>query len=153
VNGEAALVGGLTHNLDRGPERVAGPVDEPAGEALVSEDMPDRAGQVGTEQSCLAAVTVLPRGRQDRDGDQQAGGVGDDEPLASVDLLAGVVAARVLAYGVGASAVSSDFLKGLSGELAGSAPILQWDCCGLTGSRKCSRDVGTDQAGGRGVVR
>jgi hypothetical protein len=63
---------------------------------LISEDVPNKAGQVHAEQGGLAAVAVLPRSREHGDGDQQTGGVGDDEPLASVDVLAGVVAARGL---------------------------------------------------------
>jgi hypothetical protein len=34
MNNKAALFSGFTHDLDGGLERVAGPVDEPAGEAL-----------------------------------------------------------------------------------------------------------------------
>ncbi len=42
VNGEAALVGGFAHDLDGCLERGVGPVNEPAGEALISEDVADR---------------------------------------------------------------------------------------------------------------
>jgi hypothetical protein len=87
MHDEAALLGGFTLDLDGGLEGGGGPVDEPAGEALISEDMPDRAAQVGAEQGGLPAVAILPRSRQDSDGDQQPGSVGDDEPLASVDLM------------------------------------------------------------------
>jgi hypothetical protein len=77
------------------------PVDEPAGEALVSKDVTDRAAQVGTEKGGTA-VAILPRSREHGDGDQQASGAGDDEPLPSVDLLACVVTAGVFPDGVGA---------------------------------------------------
>ncbi len=37
MHGEALLVDGLAHDLQRGRESAAGPVDEPAGEALIGE--------------------------------------------------------------------------------------------------------------------
>jgi len=36
MDGEAALLGGFTHDLDGGCERATGPVDESAGEPLIS---------------------------------------------------------------------------------------------------------------------
>jgi hypothetical protein len=42
--------------------------------------------EVGGEQHCPRAVAVLASGGADRDGEEQAEGVGDDEPLAAVDL-------------------------------------------------------------------
>ncbi|MCI4061462.1 hypothetical protein MRQ36_02265 [Micromonospora sp. R77] len=72
------------------------------GEALVGKDVPNRGGQVRAEQGGRGAIAVLPRRSEHRHGDQQAGDVGDDEPLPAVDLLAGVVAAAVRADGAGA---------------------------------------------------
>jgi hypothetical protein len=56
---------------------------------------------VRAEQAGLGAVAVLDAGGAHGDGEQQAEGVGDDEPFPPVDLLARVVAAHVAANGVG----------------------------------------------------
>ncbi len=48
------------------------------------------------------SVTILHRRGGDRHDQQQAAGVNDDVPLATVDLLPGVVAPRRAAHGVGA---------------------------------------------------
>jgi hypothetical protein len=53
----------------------------------LGENVPDGAGQVHAEQGGLTAVAVLPRSGQDGHGNQQAGGVGADESLTSVDRL------------------------------------------------------------------
>lgn len=42
VHHETLLVSGLTDDLNGRPKQVGGPVDELAGEALISEHMPDR---------------------------------------------------------------------------------------------------------------
>ncbi len=71
-----------------------GPVEQPAGERAVGEHEPHPGGAgrrrsrtgLAPSRSCIDAA-------QDHDGEQQAEGVGDDEPLAAVDLLPGVVAA------------------------------------------------------------
>lgn len=78
-------------------EDAISPVDEPASEAGVG--VPDGAGPVGGQERPFAAVAVLPAGGQHHHGDQQAEGVGDDEPLTAVDFLTGVVATGVGADG------------------------------------------------------
>lgn len=100
VHDEASLVSGFADDLQGGAQQVPGPVHQAAGEAGVGDDVPDRGGRVGSEQGSFGAVAVLSGGGQDPDGDQQAEGVGDDEPLAAVDLLAGVVAAGGAGHGV-----------------------------------------------------
>jgi hypothetical protein len=64
---EADLASGLADDLDGGVERCGGPVDQPAGEALVGEHVPDRREQIGAEQDRLCAVAVLPRRRHHAD--------------------------------------------------------------------------------------
>ena len=66
MHGEAALIGGFAHNLDGGLQRAVRPVDEPAGEALISKDVTDRAAQAGTEKGGLTAVAILPQSRRAR---------------------------------------------------------------------------------------
>ena len=87
MHGEAALVGGFTHDLDGGLKRGGGPVDEPAGEALVSEDVPDRVGQVHAEQGGLPPSRSCHEAARTGHGDQQAGSVGNDESLTSLIFL------------------------------------------------------------------
>jgi hypothetical protein len=58
------------------------PVQQSAGEAAVGEDEPHPGPQAGVEQDGLGAVAVRHPGGQDHNGQQQAQGVGDDEPLA-----------------------------------------------------------------------
>ena len=54
------------------------------------------------DRSAAEPVAVLDAGGDNTDDDEQSEGVGDDEPLAPVDLLPGVVATGVPPYGVGA---------------------------------------------------
>lgn len=61
VNGEAPLLGGLSHDLNGGLQRVAGPVDEPASEALISEDMSDRTGQIPAQQTKYKIALTISR--------------------------------------------------------------------------------------------
>ncbi|WP_406044584.1 hypothetical protein [Micromonospora sp. NBC_00898] len=68
----------IDHDLDGSAEGVAGPVDEPAGEALVCEDVPGRGGHAGTEQAALASVAVLPT--------RGADGHGESRPAVSVTM-------------------------------------------------------------------
>jgi hypothetical protein len=75
-------------DVHHGGEDGAGPVDELAGEAAVGEDEPDRADQVRREQGGLGAVTVLHARSKHDDHDEQAQGVGDDEPLPLLIFLA-----------------------------------------------------------------
>ncbi|PRX50755.1 hypothetical protein B0I32_13742 [Nonomuraea fuscirosea] len=77
---EAALASRLAHDLQGGAQGLAAPVHQPAGKPLVSEDVPDRRGQVRRQQGGLGTIRVTPAGGQHRDRDQQAAGVGDDRP-------------------------------------------------------------------------
>lgn len=78
---EAALIGGYAHDGQRGAQDRVGPVEQAAGERAVGEHEPHPGAQVGLQQGGLGAVAVLHRGGDDHDGEQQAEGVGDDEPL------------------------------------------------------------------------
>jgi hypothetical protein len=70
-------------------------------EAFVNTPWRDRAFlQVRREQSGPGTVTVLDARGEHDDHDEQAQGVGDDEPLPAVDLLAGVVTTAVASDGV-----------------------------------------------------
>lgn len=57
--------------------------------------------QSGPQQRTPCAVTVLDAHGDDVDGQKQAEGVGDDEPLAALDLLARVKASGPGGNGVG----------------------------------------------------
>jgi hypothetical protein len=76
------LTGGFAHDLDGGAQEGLRPVEQTSGESAVGEDEPDCGREVGGERNCLRAVAVLASGGADRDGEEQAEGVGDDEPLA-----------------------------------------------------------------------
>jgi hypothetical protein len=80
------LTGGFAHDLDGGAQEGLRPVEQTSGESAVGEDEPDCGREVGGERNCLRAVAVLASGGADRDGEEQAEGVGDDEQLAAVDL-------------------------------------------------------------------
>jgi len=92
---------GVAHDLHRGVHGGPGPLDQPAGTTLVGEDVPDRGGRVRGQQGILRTVMVLPAGGDHPNNDQQAEGVGDDEPLPPVDLLTRDVAAVAGGHGVG----------------------------------------------------
>jgi hypothetical protein len=77
-DGGATLVGGLAHEVHGGGQHVPGPVPQASGARGVSEDEPDRRGQVGIRQDRRGAVAVLPACRTHQDGDEQLEGVGDD---------------------------------------------------------------------------
>lgn len=101
-DGRSAPVGGLAHDVQGRRDDRGCPVEQLAGEGAVGEDEPHAGAQVGVEQNRLGPVAVLhPAGEHDYP-EHQPEGVGDDEPLAAVDLLPGVVAAGVLPDGVGA---------------------------------------------------
>jgi hypothetical protein len=85
-DGGPALTGGFAHDLEGGGQEGLRPVERASGESAVGEDEPDCGRKVGGEQNRLRAVAVLACGGADRDGEEQAEGVGDDEPLAAVDL-------------------------------------------------------------------
>lgn len=71
VYGEALLVGGFAHDLERGLGDVGGSADQSAGEALVGEDVPHRrCGKLGGYQCSFGSVAVLPRACQHPYGDQ-----------------------------------------------------------------------------------
>lgn len=100
---EGLLAGFLLHGLDGGAEDLFRPVDEGAGEALVGEQVPAAAVfEVEVDQELAGASTVLDAGWDDEHDQQEAEGVGDDETLAAVDFLAGVVAAGAGGDGLGA---------------------------------------------------
>jgi hypothetical protein len=48
----------------------------------VGDDEPHPSAEVGVEQDRFRAVPVLGRGSEDHHDQQQAQGVGDDDPLA-----------------------------------------------------------------------
>ena len=98
---EALLACGLAHDVNGGAQDLGGPVEQSPCEPAVGEHEPHWRAQVGVEQHRLGAVTVLHGGGQYDDDQQQPEGVGDDEPLAAVDLLPRVVAAGLPPDGVG----------------------------------------------------
>jgi len=69
------------------------PVDDPAGIAAIGIDALDEGkARPGPAEDALGAIAVLHVGGMDFGCQQAAVGVGQDVPLASMDLLAGVVA-------------------------------------------------------------
>ena len=69
------------------------PADEPAGVPAIGIDPFDEGeAWTGAAEHALGAVAVLNIGRVDLDRQQAPVGVGQDVPLAPVDLLAGVIA-------------------------------------------------------------
>jgi len=98
---EALLACGLAHDVNGGAQDLGGPVEQSPCEPAVGEHEPHRRAQVGVEQHRLGAVTVVHGGGQYDEDQQQPEGVGDDEPLAAVDLLPRVVAAGLPPDGVG----------------------------------------------------
>ena len=87
MNFKPVLLGRLADDVDHHVQGSGGPVEQPAGEALVGEHEPDRGEQVDAQQRRFGAVAVLPLRGQDGDADQQAEGVSDDESLTPVDFL------------------------------------------------------------------
>lgn len=99
---EAPLACGFTHHLDCHRQQPVGPADQGAGEPAAGEQVPESAaGEIHRQQEPTAAGGVVDAGRGDQDRQQQTEGVGGDEPLPAVDLLAGVVTAAGAADGVG----------------------------------------------------
>lgn len=93
---------GAFDDLDQDPEVVLGERQELAGIAPIGPDQHDRGRlHLRSLQHQSAAVAVLQPGAGHHHDDQQAEGVGHDVSLASVDLLARVIAAGPLADGVG----------------------------------------------------
>jgi hypothetical protein len=64
VDLEPPLPGWLAHDVDHHAQGPGGPVDQPAGEALVSKHKPDRREQINAQQRRFSAVTVLPQDGQ-----------------------------------------------------------------------------------------
>lgn len=99
---EAALARILADDVQLTAEHLSGPVDQAAGEALVRPDLPNlRMVESSPQQRPLRAITILDAGRDDMDRDEQAECVGDQEPLAALDLLARVEAPGGRRDGVG----------------------------------------------------
>jgi hypothetical protein len=91
----------LADDLHLAAEGLRGPVDQTAGEALVRPDLPDaQVVQAGPQQRVPGPISVLHVRRDDMDGQEQTEGVGDDEPLAPLDLLARVKASRCGWHGI-----------------------------------------------------
>ena len=99
---EPLLACGFAHDLDRAAQDLVGPLQQAAGEPTVGEEEPHPGTQGGIQQDRFRTVAVLGGGGQHDHNQEQAEGVGDDEPLPAVDLLAGVVPTTVPADGVGA---------------------------------------------------
>jgi hypothetical protein len=71
-----------------GAEHLGGPVDQAASEAYVRPDLPYlRMVESSPQKRPLRALTILDAGRDDMDRDEQAEGVGDQEPLAALTFL------------------------------------------------------------------
>lgn len=90
---------GLLHDVEGDPKQVPDGLHQ----LTVGPDPHERRHlRPGPLQDQSPAVAVLQAGRSDQHGHQQAGGVGDDVPLAVVDLLARVVPARIAPDSLGA---------------------------------------------------
>jgi hypothetical protein len=89
---EAALAVGFADDLDRGLQDVGGPLDQPPGETGVGEDdtAPQR-GVLGAKQGLLGAVAVLHLAASTTTTISKPRLSVTMNPLAAVDLLAGVV--------------------------------------------------------------
>ncbi|WYB38315.1 hypothetical protein WJ438_28570 [Streptomyces sp. GD-15H] len=88
---KAVLARILADDVQLAAENLGGPVDQAAGEVLVRPDLPDpRVVESGPQQRPLRVIPILDAGRDDMDRDGQAEGVGDQEPLAALDVVARV---------------------------------------------------------------
>jgi hypothetical protein len=88
---EAALVRAFTDDDQLAAEDLGSPIDHAAGEALIRPVLLDlRVVEPGPQERSTGAVAVLDVRGDDVDRNEQAEGVGDQEPLATLDLLAGV---------------------------------------------------------------
>src|SRR5512135_2928542 len=131
--GEAALAGGLAHDLDGDAQQAVRPVHQLAGEAAVGAQGSGAAGladvvEVPAEQGAPPTLAVVDAGGADQDRQQQAERVSDNEPLPTAGLLAGVVACAVSPDRVGAvPALGLDRPGGRVGvaSLRGAEPTTQ----------------------------
>ncbi len=90
---EAALVRVFTGDVQLAAEVLGGPIDQAVGEVLIRPELLDlRVVEPGLQERSTGAVAVLDARGDDMDRNEQAEGVGDQEPLATLDLLAGVEA-------------------------------------------------------------
>jgi hypothetical protein len=117
-NLKASHVGVAFDDLQDPVPQRAGPVDHLGGASPIGPD-PVEPGELSDRlgQHQLGPVAVLDVGGVDDDGQEQAHRVYDDVPLASLDLLAGVVAARPPF-----SAVFTDWLSMIAAEGVGFRP-------------------------------
>lgn len=116
---EASLAGFLSDDLELSPQGLSGPVHDAAGEALARPDLTD-SGVVepGPQQRTPGAVAVLDIRCDDVNGQERAEGVGDDEPLAALDLLP---ASKHLVVAGAVSAVRTD-CESISPALGSALP-------------------------------
>lgn len=99
---EALLARVLADDRQLAAEDLCRLVDQASGEALVRPDLlHTRMVEAGPQQRTLRTVTVLNARGDDVDGQEQAEGVGDDEPLAALDFLTRVEAPGRGGNGVG----------------------------------------------------
>lgn len=111
-NLKAGRIGAAFDDLQDPVAQLAGPVDQSARVAPIGPNQLEPGElphQLGQHQ--LGPVAVLEIGGMHDDGQKQAQGVYNDVPLASLDLLAGVVAARPPF-----SAVFTDWLSMIAAE-------------------------------------
>ena len=93
---ESALGAREATDHDQGqPEQEAGEQGrEPVVSAIGEHDLEPRVEPLQPAQQVAGTIGVLDVGGMDNDAEQQAGGVDRDVPLAALDLLGRVVAAR-----------------------------------------------------------
>ena len=92
---EALGPGGAPDHDQGQPEQEAGePGREPVVSAICEHDLEPRVEPLQPAQQVTGTIGVLNVGGMDNDAEQQAGGVDRDMPLAALDLLRRIPAAR-----------------------------------------------------------
>ena len=87
-------------DLDRPPHLLFDPVEDRTGIGLVSPQMAStREAPLQARQHEFGSLAILPIGRMHDDLEQQTEGIHQDVPLASIHLLAAVVAMRPALFG------------------------------------------------------